>query len=1118
MSRVATYKLSILFALFIALSISLPTFGQDAPVPEGMGDSPSARDVRVTSSQFRPPQTNDSVFVVDSGPDLDTSCRFNDQSPLRIQLPVDRYVGSAAMVKKMISQGLAKPFAKLTIPAYDVDFSGSGYSGAPERDRVLFNGRPVPEEYLQGSTDIWHRNTFNIPLDWVLFPEDPGAGGGAPTPRINTITVQIDVLNTSQVWCTAVDWVSLEIEVARPILLVHGIGFNSNPSVSWNEVWKPKLKDEYGVLSETINLSTGLIALDSIQNNAGKIAAKVQSLKTKWGVDKLNIVSHSKGGLDSREFIQNSSDIDILVQMGTPNGGSPVADYVQGAVLGGTVALCRVYPAKCLSILNAYKKLQVNAPAGVQLTVTHMTIYNWFYRQNPETDIYSVAGNYKHGGIGGTILDGILWALMFGDSDRVVPTWSVYELEYATHLPQITAKPDANHTDQIESQIFFYQIVNQVLRQASGTRNSQPLSLPAPANVTRNTATPFTVAVGEDVALNETVAHVIPVDSSNAVAFLLTHIDGTLAIELVSPSGTRYTKASVTGSTTANYRVLENAVGSKSIAFSVANPEVGNWTVEITGKKIVSPDGVEFYLVQGVLEGSSVSMTALPNQDFYKTGQTITVTADLDAASTPVLGATVELNLMLPDENLVSVVMNDSGTAGDSVAGDGIYSGQYVPTQTGYHKVVVTATGPLAVPFSRQVFFVTPVSANGTDFNNSFSSAGFDSNANGLFDALNFNVGLTVGTAGSYSLMAELRDSNSTLIDTAKITPTLAAGSQTVTLAFSGERIFDNRVNGPYTITLTRLAQHTDVGPLPINERVNPHVTAAFNFNQFERASEIYLNNTVSISTIDSDGDGKYDLLRGTTSVYVPVSATHTWSARLVDNNGRLVALGSNSAYLTAGNHTITIDFSGRDIFNKRKNGVYTIRDFLVYTSTRSVQINETFDTPEFKFSDFEFGELLVNGSFEAKKSGSSLPNLWTGADISQDKRVCSKKIGTANPVLISVDGLCAFLFKGNKGDLIQTVKLKDIGIFSGDVLYLEAGVRAKSYPISVQVRATITYVGTKTKTNMLLDFTGYYSTTSYSRRYTTATLANYPIKKITLKASGKGGTAYLDAVKLRQY
>src|SRR5437899_2021606 len=67
----------------------------------------------------------------------------------------------------------------------------------------------------------------------------------------------------------------------------------------------------------------------SSADHAQELAQIVQLVKSVTGQDKVNIVGHSKGGLDARVYLSNnigSSDVANLIMIGTPNAGDPLAD------------------------------------------------------------------------------------------------------------------------------------------------------------------------------------------------------------------------------------------------------------------------------------------------------------------------------------------------------------------------------------------------------------------------------------------------------------------------------------------------------------------------------------------------------------------------------------------------------------------------------------------------------------------------------------------------------------------------------------------------------------------------------------------------------------------------
>ncbi|MSR57570.1 MAG: alpha/beta hydrolase [Planctomycetaceae bacterium] len=375
------------------------------------------------SSPFDPPEATDQVFVADIGPFLDTGCSYRSEGPLVIELEIDRFFGD---VEKLSANGLLPTTVTLQLPAFDVDVNGvSGFP--PERDRVTFidkNGSEHVLGFLDGDNQIWQVNSFQIPIDWLDLPTDPGKDN-LLQPTSNTIRIDIDTASgNSENWCTAIDWVSLELPAPDPVLLVHGIlPFGD----TWSGPWTSGLT-ELGIPFEAIEL--GFPALDSIQNNAGKIDASFEEMQNRFGIDKINIVAHSKGGLDSREFAESHDVVDRLIQIGTPNAGSPLADVIQA----GLIDIGGIIPALFIDLL---------APAAYQLTTAYMELYNATHSFNPNSEYISLAGDYTFGGLG--IVDGLFESFYGGPSDLVVAVSSVHSLSN-THLSY--ASTGGNHQAQ----------------------------------------------------------------------------------------------------------------------------------------------------------------------------------------------------------------------------------------------------------------------------------------------------------------------------------------------------------------------------------------------------------------------------------------------------------------------------------------------------------------------------------------------------------------------------------------------------------------------------------------------------------------------------------------------
>ena len=66
----------------------------------------------------------------------------------------------------------------------------------------------------------------------------------------------------------------------------------------------------------------------SAKQHAKELEKIVQDIKQQSGARKLNIVGHSKGGLDARVFLDiiDTKGVANLIMIGTPNAGSPAAE------------------------------------------------------------------------------------------------------------------------------------------------------------------------------------------------------------------------------------------------------------------------------------------------------------------------------------------------------------------------------------------------------------------------------------------------------------------------------------------------------------------------------------------------------------------------------------------------------------------------------------------------------------------------------------------------------------------------------------------------------------------------------------------------------------------------
>jgi pimeloyl-ACP methyl ester carboxylesterase len=106
-----------------------------------------------------------------------------------------------------------------------------------------------------------------------------------------------------------------------PVILIHG--WNDDASV-WDE-WSELLGND-GIQFFPITFETD-DECGTSNDHAQELVTIIEQIKEMTGQDKVNIVGHSKGGLDARVYLDLSKTDSVanLIMIGTPNAGSPIA-------------------------------------------------------------------------------------------------------------------------------------------------------------------------------------------------------------------------------------------------------------------------------------------------------------------------------------------------------------------------------------------------------------------------------------------------------------------------------------------------------------------------------------------------------------------------------------------------------------------------------------------------------------------------------------------------------------------------------------------------------------------------------------------------------------------------
>jgi len=211
------------------------------------------------------------------------------------------------------------------------------------------------------------------------------------------------------------------LSLKYPVVLVHGIAMRDHGFVvtSWGRI--PDILKSYGV--EVYYGHTD--AWGSIESNADIIKNTIDKILEDTGKEKVNIIAHSKGGLDSRMMIWKynyGNKVASLTTISTPHHGSSVADFVQSAKPLHTTAA-----KKSLEILGKiYNDVYPDAyTASYELTTQNMKEFNKIVKWDNKVYFQSIYSTMKN------VKDDPLFTASFlylkrmeGDNDGLVSEYS----------------------------------------------------------------------------------------------------------------------------------------------------------------------------------------------------------------------------------------------------------------------------------------------------------------------------------------------------------------------------------------------------------------------------------------------------------------------------------------------------------------------------------------------------------------------------------------------------------------------------------------------------------------------------------------------------------------------
>lgn len=949
-----------LVAQGIFVPLFIPPIRADGPI----GDSRPPGGVE-TDPRGSPIRNDDTHFVADNGGDLDQYLFRTDRPDGRLKYSIDitRYyfnlldadsnirfdsngLLTSASVAHIISKRILPASVKLLMRVYDVDEDAEW---CPELDLVSVNGLPLTrggqQVRLTGANETWSVVSYDVPISMLKFPQFKG-NGAAPTVGRNEIAIQIDAnqcnYNGSPAWAVEVDYGIFEITgPIRPVVFAHG-WTGSTSSFDWIE---DRLKEDGIPSAGQADLEEGIYP---IPQTADRLGDYIHDAAMEYGVDKINLYAHSKGGLVSRWSLGDNltaQKIEQLITFDTPHHGTV---WAESELLMNTICIYKygLNLTKVHLCVDATKEFTRDSVREV-FNYSGCT-QDWFtgawsncrpkYVRQPGVDYRAFAA------AGETVLPRASASYPWNANQAPMPSQLNVDAAYfvlhgdilellaayrcSVHLLDDTRydcsglEADVNYADGDQSTMFTERTAKQVIL-------TQPGGLAGPGQMSI------------DVVVDGGTQLVIETYATQAVSYYL-----------VDPGGRLITPAVANADPLIDYfDSVESGLSYHS--YVITNPTPGLWRAQVQ-----SSSAVDFTVM--ALVDSPSTLAIATDRLSYLPGEIVTVQAALMQSGAALPGSIVSGEFEQPNGAFTPLAFYDDGTNGDPTANDGLYTARFTaPQARAKLRINVLASRPA---IRREGSVVFTVSAQTAAINGVSRSWTVDEDQNGLIDWLMIEVKLNVLQAGHFDLLGNLVDGNGVLVHSAQAVSRnqsanpLAPGVRLFVLAFDAQAFWQSNRNGPYILTDLKLMDTTDQ-IIQVDIRNNLYTTAAYNVNQFEHP--VVRLESMTETASDQNGNNLFDQLSFNVRLAFSKTGNYVLNGRLVDPNGDEIAWSSTTFTVSSsGVYAVNVSFPGTQIGAHRVDGPYHLRDVSVYNQqgTAMVYFDEIGATRPYRFTQFENG------------------------------------------------------------------------------------------------------------------------------------------------------------------
>ena len=840
-----------------------PATAADEPREEPVQTLQATGETRVVNDQ-----TGTQVWAVVDGWDLDQYL-FRAGSPLKFAIDVDRDFGPVDSEGHPVPGNLLFGLTgRISVRVFDVDDDAPS---TPEVDHLFLNGELLGT--LSGANNQWSINTFEFPLNILRLPT-----AGNPDGR-NDFHVDIDTTNSG--WAVEVDWAELRLkEDFRPLAMVHGY-------TSSGETWDTfkEYVDQNAAL-DADDIITPTHSSTNFETSVGEIEPRIDELLIAAGAHHLDIVSHSMGGLISRLYAwDNPSRVDKLIMIGTPNGGTELADAFCLLADAGPFA-SGIWVGQLFD--EQFGPCAGPEDAAFQLQTEYVrNVFNVQVRDREGTEYWVIGGAIPEDADRPWGLDPFPSA-----DDGIVP------LDSAQYL--LIGRPD--HPGK--------------------HRLLETLPLEHGALISEGSeAMPLSVCELYSEQCAAQSASLLQPQAAEPSDQVIRQIDGTQ----VAPGGNGIVDLEFEGADSATVVLISDHLADITPSLSGATFVPGKLLeTDVLVAELESPADGQLHIANGSVETTGVvafvgvpagrRLDVAPSEILGVPGLPVDIAISLTEASA---GEIAAAQVFAPSGAISTVSLTATAT--------GAWTGSFAPTESGVHSIAAWVEG------SRPRFDTTvfTVSSGVAQLTGPFAER-LEGAEDGLADTLVIAPEVVVSAAGRYRLAADLADSSGSVIASAGVVADLAVGTSNVDLAFSGRAIFDAGVDGPYDIVNVALSR--DDAGLTLEDHVDElGSTAPYVHSAFDHFPVLFDLESFSDAGVDANSDEVFESLNISFSVSVEQAGSYAVNARLLGPDGTEIAETQSTPTLVSGSNEVELVFDAEAIAASALDGPYKVADLSVY-------------------------------------------------------------------------------------------------------------------------------------------------------------------------------------------